>query len=130
MVATVPAMSHPFRAAVETRDLQAMEAALADDVTFRSPVVFKPYEGRDAVMTLLGHVVEVFEDFRYTGELAGEGLRGLVFEARVGDRKLQGWDLLELDDDDRVRQLTVMVRPLSGLIALAEAMGARLAAGT
>jgi hypothetical protein len=121
-------MSHPFRAAVEARDLQAMAAALADDVTFRSPVVFKPYEGRQEVMRLLGHVVEVFEDFRYTDELAGEGTRGLVFEARVGDRSLQGWDYLELDDGGRVTALTVMVRPLSGLIALAEAMGARLAA--
>ena len=123
-------MSHPFRAAVEARDLQAMADALADDVTFRSPVVFKPYEGRAEVMRLLAHVVEVFEDFRYTGELAGEGTRGLVFEARVGDRQLQGWDYLELDDGGRVTALTVMVRPLSGLIALAEAMGARLAAET
>jgi hypothetical protein len=120
-------VSHPFRAAVEARDLEAMTATLAEDVTFRSPVVFKPYEGRDAVMMLLGHVIEVFEDFRYTGELTGDGTHGLVFEARVGDRRLQGWDYLELDAGGRVTALTVMVRPLSALIALAEAMGARLA---
>jgi hypothetical protein len=122
-------MSHPFRAAVEARDLQAMADVLAEDVTFRSPVVFTPYEGRDTVMGLLRHVVEVLEDFRYTGELAGDGLHGLVFEARVGDRQVQGWDLLEVDAQGRVTALTVMMRPLSGLIAVAEAMGARLAAG-
>ena len=121
-------MSHPFRDAVEARDLQAMEAALHPDVVFRSPVVFKPYEGRVAVMVLLGHIVEVLEDFRYIHELAGDGVHGLVFEARTGDRTLQGWDLLEVDADNRVVDLTVMIRPLSGLIAVAEAMGARLAA--
>ena len=119
-------MSHPFRDAVEARDLQAMEAVLHPDVVFRSPVVFKPYEGREAVMTLLGHIVEVLEDFRYIHELTGDGVHGLVFEARTGDRTLQGWDLLEVDSDGRVVGLTVMIRPLSGLIAVAEAMGARL----
>ena len=121
-------MSHPFRDAVEARDLGRMEAALHPDVTFSSPVVFKPYEGRAAVLHLLGHIVEVLEDFRYIHELAGDGVRGLVFEARVGDRRLQGWDLLEVDADDLVTRLTVMIRPLSGLVAVAEAMGARLAA--
>jgi hypothetical protein len=121
-------MSHPFRDAVEARDLPAMEAVLHPDVLFRSPAVFKPYEGRETVIRLLGHVIEVFEDFRYTGELTGDRLHGLVFEARAGDRSLQGWDLLELDDQGRVTALTVMIRPLTGLIAVAEAMGARLAA--
>jgi hypothetical protein len=121
-------MSHPFRDAVEARDLTAMEAVLHPDVTFRSPAVFKPYEGRESVLRLLGHILEVLEDFRYTHELAGDGLQGLVFEARTGDRSLQGWDLLELDDDGRVIRLTVMIRPITGLVAVAEAMGARLAA--
>jgi SnoaL-like protein len=117
-----------FREAVEARDLEAMESVLAPDVTFRSPAVFKPYEGREAVMMVLGHVLHVFEDFRYTHELEGDGVHGLVFEARVGDRQLQGWDFLEFDADGAIKTLTVMIRPLSGLIAVAEAMGARLMA--
>jgi hypothetical protein len=121
-------MSHPFRAAVEARDLQAMETVLHPDVVFRSPAVFKPYEGRETVLRLLGHVIEVLEDFRYTDELTGDRLHGLVFEARTGDRSLQGWDLLELDSDGRVRVLTVMIRPLTALIGVAERMGERLAA--
>ena len=121
-------MSHPFRDAVEARDLRAMEAVLDPDVVFRSPAVFKPYEGRETVLRLLGHVLEVLEDFRYTDELTGDRLHGLVFEARTGDRSLQGWDLLELDSDGRVRVLTVMIRPLTALIAVAERMGERLAA--
>ena len=116
-----------FRAAVEARDVDAMQAALHPGVRFSSPAVFAPYEGRETVMRLLGHVLEVFEDFTYTDELTGDGTHGLVFTARVGDREVQGWDYLTLDADGLVTQLTVMIRPLSGLIAVAEAMGARLA---
>ena len=123
-------MAQPFRTAVERRDLDAMAAALHPDVVFHSPAVFKPYEGREATMGLLRHVLEVFEDFRYLDELSGDGggSHGLVFAARVGDKTLEGWDYLKLDADGLITELTVMVRPLSGLIALAQAMGERLAA--
>ena len=117
-----------FRAAVESRDLGRMEAALAPDVVFRSPAVFKPYEGREAVMHLLATVVEVFEDFEYTDELAGDGTHALVFRARVGERMVEGLDHLTVDADGLVTELVVMVRPLSGLMALAEAMAERLGA--
>jgi hypothetical protein len=92
--------------------------------------VFAPYEGADAVMGLLSNVVEVFEDFSYTDELEGTDGRthALVFRARVGDKQVQGLDHLTLDEDGLVRELVVMVRPLSGLIALAQAMGSRLEA--
>ena len=85
---------HPFREAVERADLDAAVALLAEDVVFRSPAVFKPYEGRATVATILRTVFGVFEDFRYTDELAGDGVHGLLFDARVGDRSLQGIDLI------------------------------------
>ncbi len=94
----------------------------ADDVVFRSPVVFKPYEGRDAIEVLLGAVVQVFEDFRYIDQVETGDTAVLMFEARVGDRELQGVDILRFDDDGRIAELTVMVRPMSGVHALAEAM--------
>jgi hypothetical protein len=115
-----------FRAAVETRDLARMEAALSPDVVFRSPAVFKPYEGREAVMHLLSTVIQVFEDFEYTDELAGEGTHALIFKARVGDREVEGLDHITVDGDGLITQLVVMVRPLSGLTALAQAMAERL----
>src|ERR1700722_2684608 len=121
-------MSNAFRTAVERRDPDAMAAALHPDVVFHSPAVFKPYEGREATMRLLRHVLEVFEDFRYLDELSGDRSQGLVFAARVGDKTLEGWDYLKLDGDGLITELTVMVRPLSGLIAVAQAMGERLAA--
>ena len=120
----------PFRRAVEARDLDAMIAALAEDVVFRSPVVFKPYEGRAAVGAILAAVLETFEDFRYVDALDGEDVHALLFSARVGDRALDGIDLLRFDDAGLVRELTVMIRPMSGLTALADAMRSRLEAAS
>jgi SnoaL-like domain len=125
-----------FRAAIEAGinagDREALaasvEATLAEDIVFNSPVVFRPYEGREAVMTVLRAVFEVLEDFRYEAELESGARRALIFRARVGDRELQGLDLLAMDDDGKVSELTVMVRPMSGMLALAEAMKAQLEA--
>ena len=121
---------HPFRAAVEARDWEAGIALLADDVVFRSPIVFKPYEGREAVGMILRAVSQVFEDFRYTREIGAEGAsdHALVFEARVGDRELEGCDFIHMDDSGSIDGFTVMVRPLTGAHALAEAMQEKLAA--
>ena len=116
-----------FRDAVVAQDPEAALATLHDDVVFHSPAVFKPYAGRESVSALLRLVFETFEDFRYTDELAGEP-HGLVFRARVGDRELEGLDLIRLADDGRIADLTVMIRPLSGLIALAQALGPKLEA--
>ena len=121
-------MSPPFRVAVEARDPEALSRCLHPGVRFNSPVVFRPYEGRDAVMTVLRAALVVLEGFRYTDELVGDGVHGLVFAAHVGEREVTGWDFLRVDGDGLVTELTVMVRPLSATIALAEAMGAQLAA--
>jgi len=119
---------HPFRRAIEARDLDAAVALMAPDVEFRSPAVFKPYRGPDAVRTLLQAVMAVFEDFRYTREIGAEDARehALVFETRVGDKQLEGCDFLRVDETGAVTEFTVMVRPMSGMLALAEAMKAQL----
>jgi limonene-1,2-epoxide hydrolase len=121
---------HPFRAAIEARDLDAAVALLREDVVFRSPVVFTPYEGREAMRQILAAVMEVFEDFRYVREIGADGARdhALVFEARVGEKQLEGCDFVQLDEDGAIKEFTVMVRPLSATLVLAEAMKARRAA--
>lgn len=121
-------MARSFRHAVEAGDLAAMEAALDPEVTFKSPVVFGPYEGREAVMALLSLVAQVFEDFRYVDELESDRTTCLVFNARVGDRELEGIDYLRHGPGGLVTELTVMVRPYSAATALRDAMGARLEA--
>jgi hypothetical protein len=119
----------PFRAAVEARDLDAVSAALAPDVVLHSPVTFHPYTGREAVGALLSLIAETFEDLRYTDELHGpDGVQALVFRTRVGEREIEGLDLLRLDADGLVADLTVMLRPLSGLVALAQAIAPKVEA--
>jgi hypothetical protein len=115
-----------FRAAAESKAFSAIDELFAENVTFKSPVVFKPYEGRDAVAMILGAVVQVFEDFRYTDQVEMGETATLAFSARVGDRELDGIDLLRFDSDGRVRELAVYIRPMSGVNALAEAMKAKL----
>jgi len=117
-----------FRAAVEAADPERLVATLAPDVRFRSPAVYRPYEGRDAVGALLRIVVTVFEDFRYVDELRGDDLEMLRFLARVGDRELEGVDLVRWNADSLVAELVVMIRPLSGLLATRDAMAAGLQA--
>jgi len=117
-----------FKAAVEAGDHAGMVATLAPEPVLRSPVSFKPFEGREAVSKLFAILLETFEDFRYTDEFEADGGAALIFRARVGDRDVEGLDLFRFDDEGRIAELTVMVRPASGLMALAEAVGAKLAA--
>lgn len=119
-----------FRAAVEAGDLDGLMATLSPDVVFHSPVTYAAYAGTEDVRRLLGIVLETFEDFRYTDELAGDGTHILVFRTRVGDKEIEGLDLLRFGADGLVQDFTVMVRPLSGAIALAQAVGPRLEAAT
>lgn len=115
-----------FRDAIERRDIDAAVALLADDVCFRSPVVFNEYRGRAQVAPLIHAVAEVFEDFRYIREAwAADGrAETLHFEARAGTRRIEGCDLVVWDEHGSISELVVLVRPFSGLIALAEDMQA------
>jgi hypothetical protein len=122
--------SDRFRAAAESKDFSAIDELFAEDVVFRSPVVFKPYEGPEAVTMLLGAVAQVFEDFRYTDQVETDDAAALAFSARVGDRELDGIDFLNFDSDGRVNRMAVYVRPMSGVNALAEAMQKKLEEGS
>ncbi len=115
---------HPFREAVEKGDVEAILELCSPDVLFNSPVVFKPYHGREALGLILTAVMRVFEDFRYEREIGAEGAddHALVFRTRVGDRELQGCDFLHTGEDGLIDELTVMVRPRTALLALGEAM--------
>lgn len=121
---------HPFRKAIEERDEPAVQAMLADSVVFTSPVAFKPYVGKPITAAILRGVARVFEDFRYVREIADSNGHdhALVFETGIVGApgvKLTGCDFLHFDDDGRIDELMVMVRPLSGATALSEAMGAQ-----
>ena len=121
-------MNHPFGQAIAADDHDAAVAALAENVEFRSPAVHKPYRGKAQVEGILRLVATVFENFRYTAEWRDGRTTILFFEANVGNRELQGVDILEDGDDGLIERFTVMIRPLSGLQAVAHAMAERLGA--
>ncbi|MFJ9624397.1 nuclear transport factor 2 family protein [Streptomyces sp. NPDC101181] len=127
-----------FRAAVENNDLGALDDLFTEDVRFYSPVKFTPFEGRPMVLGLFGVLLRTFEDFRYIGDFTGSSQTSadgaeapsavLLFRATVDGREIHGIDLLHLDEDGRIKEFTVMVRPLSAVRTLSEAVLAGLVA--
>jgi len=115
---------------VASRDLSKLPGILHDDACFRSPMAFKPYKSAAAVNLILSTVMTVFQDFAYHRTLASEdGLNVVLeFSARVGDKSLKGIDMIAFDEQGRIVDFEVMVRPFNGLQALGAEMGARLAA--
>ena len=116
-----------YRAAVERRELDAVGELLAPEIVFHSPVTFHPFIGRETVRRLLGEVIQVFEDFRFTDELEMDGAHALIFRAGVSGagREIEGIDLLRFDEDGLIADFTVMLRPMSALVPFAQAMGER-----
>jgi hypothetical protein len=115
-------MSHAFRNAVEAGDFEAIAATLAPGVQFHSPVAFRPFDGREATLGVIRAISSVFEDFEYTDELESGDTTALMFRARVGDKSVQGIDYLRHGQDGLIEEFTVMLRPLSAIVAVGERM--------
>lgn len=116
-----------FRKAVEAHDLHGMLAAFADDAVLNSPVSFTPFKGKKAIGMLFSILGVVFEDFHYTDQLEAEdGTLGLVFRTHIGDKEVQGIDLLRFNEAGLINDLTVMVRPRSAVEALMANVGTKL----
>ncbi|MFO1327885.1 MAG: nuclear transport factor 2 family protein [Rubrivivax sp.] len=115
---------------IESRDLSGLPPLVHPDACFRSPMAFKPYASAQAVLLVLGTVIEVFRNFRYHRQLfSDDGLSVVLeFSAEVGERQLKGIDLIRFDEQGLIVDFEVMVRPMSGLQALGEEMGRRLGA--
>ena len=111
-------------------DLSTLPSIVDADAVFRSPVANKPYASREAVVLVLNTAYQVFENFAYHRQLAtDDGLSVVLeFSANVGDKQLKGIDFIRFNDAGKIVDFEVMVRPLSGLQALGEAMGARIGA--
>lgn len=115
-----------FRKAVESFDLDAALACMAPEIVFHSPVTFKPFEGKDAVAVLFGILFKTFEDFRYVGEYESADGSVLHFKTRIGDRQVEGIDMIHTREDGLIDEFTVMVRPLSAAHALRDTVGVEL----
>ena len=115
---------------LDTKDMSILNELLAEDVVFRSPVAFNPYSGKQVVFFILTNVIQVFENFTYHREFYTEDGLSVVleFSANVGEKKLKGIDMIRFNENGQIVDFEVMIRPKSGLDALAAQMGQRMAA--
>ncbi|MCO6055529.1 nuclear transport factor 2 family protein [Pseudomonas sp. MOB-449] len=113
---------------IDQRDLSALPELLAADAVFRSPMAHTPYPGAAVVATILNTVIKVFVDFNYHRQLASDdGLNVVLeFSAKVNGRDLKGIDMIRFDEQGKIVDFEVMVRPMSGLQALGEEMARRV----
>jgi len=113
-------LSDRFRAAVEERRVHEAPELFHEDAIFRSPVLFKPYEGRSQVLNVLAaaeRVLGVGGTFRYLHQLedSADGVAFLEFATEVDGKQVEGVDKLTFDQDALITELKVMIRPASAL---------------
>lgn len=127
----LPSVLLAWHAVVATADpaerASLLADLLADDVVFRSPAVHAPQRGKplataylQAAMAVLGPVIH------YERQLVGDDSAALEFVGVLDGRSVHGIDLIRWDDEDRVVDFTVLVRPLRGLEKLIEKMATQL----
>lgn len=117
-----------LRAAMEARDHAAVISLLAPDVVVWSPIIgMSRFQGREAVSDLYAAIIEGFADYRYVAEMEGDGRQLLMFEGTLRGKRLQGVDALTVDAEGRIAEMTVMIRPLAGLIAFLVEIGPLIA---
>jgi hypothetical protein len=112
---------------LEKREFDRLRPLAAEAVVFRSPAFFSPYPGVEALVHIIATVNTVLEDFAYHREFWSEGSEAVVleFSARIGDKKLKGIDIISFDEDGRIREFEVMIRPANAAVVLGEAMAAK-----
>jgi hypothetical protein len=115
-----------WHAMIADGDFSGLRALLAADVVFRSPVVYSPYSGAERTELILTTAATVFEGFRYHRQFVADDSAALEFTARIGTVELKGMDLIRIGADGRIVEFEVLVRPATGLQALAQAMAQRL----
>lgn len=111
---------------VEKHDPALLDALVAEDAVISSPAFYSPKQSKPYVMAILNAVMQGFEDFAYTKEWVDGREIILEFETRIGDKKLKGIDRITVNDKGEMAHIEVLIRPLNGLIALAEHVKATL----
>jgi len=121
----------------------ALDELLADDVVFLSPVVFTPQKGKAVTKLYLGAASQTFggedssEEKKVESEKAGGGFRYikkvvsknhavLEFETTMGGKYVNGVDIITCNDEGKITEFKVMIRPLQAVNAVHAAMGAML----
>jgi hypothetical protein len=121
-------LSDRFRAAAEAGNVHEASELFHEQATFRSPVLFKPYEGRDQLLKVLQAAEQVLGlggSFRYLHQLEDpvERVAMLEFTTEIDGKRVEGIDKLTFDTEGLITELKVLIRPASAL----QLVGARMA---
>lgn len=117
-----------YHAAVEAKDADAILACMTDDIRMHSPTKMTPFEGKQIVRFLFGHLMEVLEEFRFTTIVEDGDTAVLFFACTIGGRPAEGCDVLTFREDGQIQDFKVLIRPLRAVERLNEIMGERLKA--
>ena len=125
-------MTHPiedWHDYMKRHDGSGLDAMLADDAVFESPVVFTPQRGKSIVTAYLSAAAKVLGDdnFRYVGEWRGDNSAILEFENEIDGIKVNGIDMIWWNEDRKITRFKVMVRPLQAVNKMHAKMGEMLA---
>ncbi len=115
---------------VEARDLEALDEILAEDISMGAPPYWDKLTGRPLVHHLLGLIIQTIEDFTYHREWhddsRGRGEIALEFHGHIGELDLQGIDLITLDNEGKIQNLDVMIRPMNALSTLRDTIAPQM----
>jgi hypothetical protein len=120
-------MTHAFTAAIAARDPAGVIDTLAPDVVLHSAVTLVPFEGRELVGDTYQSVLESFDELRVVDEFESGDTHVFFWDGRMGGRPVSGADRIRLDADGKVREITVLGRPMSGVATFLTEIGYRLA---
>jgi SnoaL-like protein len=126
VIAEAAATSNPLRAGMEARDPAAVRAAFAPDVVLHSPIITTPFRGQDEVGDLFEVILEVLGPITYLSEHPGDP-HVLNFRTDINGVEVEGVDILHLDGNGLVKEITVLLRPFPGVAAFLKATGPKLA---
>jgi hypothetical protein len=121
-----PVTPTPMRVAFEARDHEALVEALSPDVVLRSPIFEVPFSGRDEVGDLFAVLLDTLWPLTYVDEIPGDP-HVLHFTGEVGGKRLEGLDLIHLDEEGRAKEITVFFRPFPAVAAFLSETGPKLA---
>jgi hypothetical protein len=119
---------HTWHEVALTRNVAGLDALLADEVVFHSPVVHTPQVGKQLTRLYLAAALQVFfnESFRYVREIAGPRDAALEFQVEIDGIAVNGIDLIKWNEADRIVEFKVMIRPLKAINLIHQKMAAML----
>ena len=115
---------------VRTRNTKGLSSVLADDVVFYSPVVHAPQLGKAITLQYLSAAFSVFcnDSFRYVRELTGPRDAALEFQVEIEGISINGVDMIKWNDEGKIVEFKVMIRPLKAINLIHQKMAAMLQA--